>query len=87
VPSSTWTEGATTSFPSGYVGTRQWAARYPRTGRLDGPEQSQQLADVSRAAVEQAMVAMPARSRVREHRPVMALDSYPVSTGPAGSVE
>jgi NitT/TauT family transport system substrate-binding protein len=84
-------QGATTSFPvEGYVVTRQWAARYPHTltAFYRALEQGQRFADVSRAAVEQAMVDMPAPFGVsKETASVMALDSYPVSTGPAGSVD
>jgi NitT/TauT family transport system substrate-binding protein len=84
-------QGATTSFPvEGYVVTKQWAARYPHTlaAFYRALEQGQQLADVSRAAVEQAMVDMPAPFGVSaKTAAVMALDSYPVSTGPPGSVD
>jgi NitT/TauT family transport system substrate-binding protein len=84
-------QGATTSFPvEGYVVTKQWAAKYPHTlaAFYQALEQGQQLADVSRAAVEQAMVDMPAPFGVSaETAAVMALDSYPVSTGPVGAVD
>jgi len=63
----------------------------PGRGRLTGRralEQGQRIADVSRAAAEQAMVDMPAPFGVSaETAAVMALDSYPVSTGPVGSVD
>jgi NitT/TauT family transport system substrate-binding protein len=91
VPLADLDQGATTSFPvEGYVVTKQWAARYPHTlaAFYRALEQGQQLADVSRAAVEQAMVAMPAPFGVSaKTAAVMALDSYPVSTGPTGSVD
>jgi NitT/TauT family transport system substrate-binding protein len=84
-------QGATTSFPvEGYVVTRQWAARYPQTlaAFYRALEQGQQLADISRAAVEQAMVDMPAPFGVSaKTAAVMALDSYPVSSGPPGTVD
>ena len=70
--------------------TKQWAARYPHTlaAFYTALEQGQRLADVSRAAVEQAMIAMPAPFGVSaQTAAVMALDSYPVSTGPVGSVD
>ena len=84
-------QGATTSFPvEGYVVTKQWAAKHPRTlaAFYQALEEGQRIADVSRAAVEQAMVDMPAPFGVSaETAAVMALDSYPVSTGPVGSVD
>jgi NitT/TauT family transport system substrate-binding protein len=91
VPLADLDQGATTSFPvEGYVVTKQWAARYPHTlaAFYTALEQGQQMADVSRAAVEQAMVNMPAPFGVSaKTAAVMALDSYPVSTGPVGSVD
>ncbi len=84
-------QGATTSFPvEGYVVTKRWAAKYPRTlaAFYLALEQGQRIADASRAAVEQAMVNMPAPFGVSaETAAVMALDSYPVSDGPPGSVD
>ena len=84
-------QGATTSFPvEGYVVTKRWAAKYPRTlaAFYLALEQGQRIADASRAAVEQAMVDMPAPFGVSaETAAVMALDSYPVSNGPPGSVD
>jgi len=84
-------QGATTSFPvEGYVVTKRWAARYPHTlaAFYTALEQGQRMADASRAAVESAMMDMPAPFGVSaETASVMALDSYPVSTGPAGSVD
>src|SRR5260370_4507866 len=50
-------------------------------------EEGQQIADTSRAAVEDAMVDMPAPFGVsRVTAAVMAVDSYPVNAGPAGTV-
>src|SRR5581483_7425521 len=84
-------QGATTSFPvEGYVVTKRWAARYPRTlaAFYTALEEGQRIADSSRAAVESAMVDMPAPFGVSaETAAVLALDSYPVSNGPAGSVD
>jgi NitT/TauT family transport system substrate-binding protein len=84
-------QGATAGFPvEGYAVTKQWAAKYPRTlaAFYTALEQGQQIADTSRAAVEQAMVNMPAPYGVSsETAAVMALDEYPVSSGPAGSVD
>jgi NitT/TauT family transport system substrate-binding protein len=84
-------QGATTSFPvEGYVVTKQWAAKYPHTLAAfhTALEQGQQIADLNRAAVEQAMVNMPAPYGVSANTAaVMALDSYPVSAGPPGSVD
>jgi NitT/TauT family transport system substrate-binding protein len=91
VPLADLDQGATTSFPiEGYVVTKKWAAEHPRTlaAFYRALEQGQQIADVSRAAAEQAMVDMPAPFGVSaETAAVVALDSYPVSTGPVGSVD
>ena len=65
VPLADLDQGATTSFPvEGYVVTKKWAAEHPRTlaAFYRALEQGQRIADVSRAAAEQAMVDMPARS-------------------------
>jgi len=91
VPLADLDQGATTSFPvEGYVVTKRWAAKYPRTlaAFYRALEQGQRIADTSRADVEQAMVDMPAPFGVSaETAAVMALDSYPVSDGPPGSVD
>jgi NitT/TauT family transport system substrate-binding protein len=91
VPLADLDQGATTSFPvEGYVVTKKWAAEHPRTlaAFYRALEQGQRIADVSRAAAEQAMVGMPAPFGVSaETAAVMALDTYPVSTGPVGSVD
>ena len=91
VPLADLDQGATTNFPvEGYVVTKKWAAEHPRTlaAFYRALEQGQRIADVSRAAAEQAMVDMPAPFGVSaETAAVMALDSYPVSTGPVGSVD
>ena len=84
-------QGATTAFPvEGYVVTKQWAAKYPHTlaAFYQALEEGQQIADTSRAAVETAMEDVPAPFGVsKETASVMALDSYPVSAGPVGSVD
>src|SRR5580704_14615624 len=84
-------QGATTAFPvEGYVVTKQWAVKYPHTlAAFDKAlEEGQQIADTSRAAVEAAMEDVPAPFGVSKiTAAVMALDSYPVSTGPVGSVD
>jgi NitT/TauT family transport system substrate-binding protein len=91
VPLADLDQGATTSFPvEGYVVTKKWAAKYPRTlaAFYQALEEGQRIADASRAAAEEAMTNMPAPFGVSaETAAVMALDSYPVSTGPAGSVD
>jgi NitT/TauT family transport system substrate-binding protein len=83
-------QGATTSFPvEGYVVTRKWAQEYPRTlAAFDRAlEQGQQIADTNRAAVEQAMEALPKPLGLsQETAAVMALDSYPFSAGAVGVV-
>jgi NitT/TauT family transport system substrate-binding protein len=87
-------QGATTSFPvAGYVVTKQWAAKYPRTlaAFYRALEEGQQLADNNRADVEQAMEDLPVKpvplAVSKQTAAVMALDSYPVSLGPVGSVD
>jgi NitT/TauT family transport system substrate-binding protein len=85
-------QGATTNFPvQGYVVTKQWARRYPRTlAAFDRAlEQGQEIADTNRSAVEHAMEAVrPASLAVSpQTAAVMALDSYPVASGPTGSVD
>ena len=84
-------QGATTAFPvEGYVVTKQWAAANPHTlaAFYKALEQGQQIADTSRADVETAMEDVPAPFGVsKATAAVMALDSYPVSPGPVGSVD
>ena len=91
VPLTDLDQGATTSFPvEGYVVTKQWATKYPHTlaAFYTALEEGQRIADASRAAVESAMVDMPAPYGVSAGTAaVMALDSYPVSNGPVGSVD
>ena len=91
VPLTDLDQGATTSFPvAGYVVTRQWAEKYPHTlaAFYTALEEGQQIADNDRAAVEHAMIDIPAPFGVSaETAAVLALDSYPVSDGPAGSVD
>jgi NitT/TauT family transport system substrate-binding protein len=91
VPLVDLNQGATTAFPiQGYVVTKQWAERYPHTlaAFYRALEEGQQIADTSRAAVEDAMVDLPAPFGVsRQTAAVMAVDSYPVSNGPAGTVD
>ncbi len=84
-------QGATMGFPiAGYVVTKQWAQKYPHTlaAFYKALEEGQQIADTSRAAVETAMEDVPAPYGVSQITgAVMALDDYPVSTGPVGSVD
>jgi NitT/TauT family transport system substrate-binding protein len=91
VPLADLDQGATMSFPvEGYVVTKPWAARHPRTlaAFYTALEEGQRIADASRAAAERAMVDMPAPFGVSaETASLMALDSYPVSSGPPGSVD
>ncbi len=91
VPLADLDQGATTSFPvQGYVVTRQWAAENPRTlaAFYQALEEGQQIADTSRSWVEQAMMDLPAPFGVsRETAAVLALDNYPFSDGPPGSVD
>ena len=81
-------QGATAAFPvQGGAVTRQWAALHPAAlaAFRAAFEQGQQIADTSRAAVEQAMEALPAPLGVTKvTAALMALDSYPV--GPVDTV-
>ena len=91
VPLADLNQGATTAFPvAGYVVTKQWAAKYPHTlaAFYKAIEEGQQIADTNRADVEKAMMDIPAPFGVsRQTAAVLALDSYPVSHGLAGSVD
>ena len=94
VPLVDLNQGATTSFPvAGFVATKQWAAKNPRTlaAFYRALEEGQRVADTDRADVEQAMEDLPAKPVRLAVSPataaVMALNSYPVSSGPAGSVD
>jgi len=81
-------QGATAAFPvQGCAVTRQWAAQHPAAlaAFRAAFEQGQQIADTSRAAVEQAMEALPRPLGVTKvTAALMALDSYPV--GPVDTV-
>jgi NitT/TauT family transport system substrate-binding protein len=87
-------QGATTSFPvEGYVVTKAWARKYPRTLAAfdEALEQGQEIADTNRSAVERAMEDLPMTPEPlgvsKQIASVMALDNYPFSGGPAGSVD
>ena len=84
-------QGATTSFPiAGYVVTKQWAQKYPHTlaAFYRALEEGQQIADTDRADVEQVMMDIPPPFNVsKQTAAVLALDNYPVSDGPVGSVD
>ena len=84
-------QGATTNFPvEGYVVTKQWAQEYPRTlaAFYKALEQGQQIADTRRGAVEAAFENLPGPLGLpKVTAAIMSLESYPVSTGPAGSVD
>ena len=87
-------QGATTTFPiAGFVVTKQWAAKNPRTlaAFYRALEEGERIADTNRAAVERAMEALPVKpvplAVSKETAAVMALDSYPVSSGPVGAVD
>jgi len=91
VPLVDMDQGATTSFPiAGYVVTKAWAKKYPHTlaAFYRALEEGQEIADTDRAAVEQAFEALQAPLGVSKGTAaVMALDNYPFSTGPVGSVD
>jgi NitT/TauT family transport system substrate-binding protein len=77
-------QGATQSFPiQGYAATRSWARRNPGTLKafLAALEQGQEIADTSRAAVEQAMETLngPQNGQVPPVvAAVMAINIYPI---------
>jgi NitT/TauT family transport system substrate-binding protein len=77
-------QGATENFPiQGYVATKSWVAAHPNTVRafVAALEAGQQIADTSRAAVEQAMesLAGPMNGQVPPIvAAVMALNNYPI---------
>ena len=81
-------QGATAAFPvQGCAVTRQWAALRPATlAAFRGAfEQGQEIADTDRAAVDQAMQALPAPLGLSGiTAAVMAVDSYPI--GPVDAV-
>jgi NitT/TauT family transport system substrate-binding protein len=94
VPLADLNQGATTNFPiQGYVVTKQWAQKYPRTlaAFYQALEQGQQIADTNHAAVEKAMEELPMTPVPLGVSPqtaaLMAVDEYPVSTGPVGTVD
>lgn len=91
VPLIDMNQGATTSFPvEGYVVTKQWAQKHPRTlaAFYTALEEGQQIADANRSAVEQAMEDLPSPLDVtKQTAAVMALDNYPFTTGPVGAVD
>jgi NitT/TauT family transport system substrate-binding protein len=94
VPLVDLNQGATASFPvAGYVVTKQWAKANPHTlaAFYKALEEGQQIADSNRSAVEQAMGELPMKpvplGVSKETAAVMALDSYPFTTGPVGSVD
>jgi NitT/TauT family transport system substrate-binding protein len=72
-------QGATANFPiAGYVATRAWVQKYPRTAAAftEALEKGQALADSSRAAAEQGMEAFAGVSR--QTAAIMALENYPL---------
>jgi len=90
VPLADLDQGATTSFPvEGYVVTKQWAEKYPRTlAFYTALEQGQEIADTDRSAVEAALEALPGSLAVSgTTAALMSLESYPVSPGPPGHVD
>jgi NitT/TauT family transport system substrate-binding protein len=91
VPLADLNQGATTNFPvEGYVASKQWAKQNPNTlaAFYTALEQGQQIADTNRSAVEKAMEDLPKPLGVTpDIASMMSLDSYPVSTGPVGSVD
>ena len=77
------TARAVQNFPiSGYVVTRAWMARYPRTAAafVAALERGQQIAGTNRAAVEQALI--PALKISKTVASVMALGTFPLSVSP-----
>jgi len=94
VPLVDLNQGATTSFPvEGYVVTKQWAKKYPRTLAAFNTalEQGQEIADTNRAAVEQAMEDLPTKpvplAVSKQTAALMTLDDYPFDGGELGDVD
>jgi len=94
VPLADMDQGATTSFPiAGYVVTKAWAQKYPHTlaAFYRALEEGQEIADTNRAAVEQAFEDLPMKpvplGVSKSTAAVVALDNYPYSTGPVGTVD
>ncbi|MBV9379931.1 MAG: ABC transporter substrate-binding protein [Streptosporangiaceae bacterium] len=91
VPLADFSQGATTNFPiEGYVVTKQWAQKYPRTlaAFYRALEKGQQIADTNRTAVEAAFEALPGPLGLSKYTAaMMSLESYPFSPGPPGSVD
>jgi NitT/TauT family transport system substrate-binding protein len=91
VPLADLNQGATTNFPvEGYVATKQWAKQHPQTlaAFYRALEEGQRIADTDRAAVEQAMEDLPTPLGLKPTAAaLMSLDEYPVSSGPAGTVD
>jgi NitT/TauT family transport system substrate-binding protein len=80
-------QGATSNFPvQGYVVTRAWAEKYPRTLAAFNTalQQGQEIADTNREAVEAAMESLPMKPQPIGVSAViaamMSLDTYPVGT-------
>lgn len=84
-------QGATTAFPiEGYAVTKAWAKAHPKTlaAFYRALEQGQEIADTDRAALETAMEGLPPGLAVpAQTAAVMAVPDFPVSNGPAGSVD
>lgn len=79
--------GATEQFPvEGYAVTKSWAQAHPHTMQafLTALEAGQRIADTDRAAVEAAMVGLPAGSGHidRVTAALMALNVYPLGVDP-----
>ena len=94
MPLADLSQGATTNFPvQGYVVTKQWAKKYPRTlaAFYRALEQGQQIADTNRAAVEQAMERLPMTPEPlalsNETAALISVDQYPFSTGAVGTID
>ena len=88
LPLADLNQGATAAFPvQGCAVTRQWAAAHPQAlaAFRAAFEQGQEIADTDRAAVQQAMEALPAPLGLSKvTAALMTLDSYPV--GPVDTV-
>jgi NitT/TauT family transport system substrate-binding protein len=88
LPLADLNQGATAAFPvQGCAVTRQWATVHPQAlaAFRAAFEQGQEIADTDRAAVQQAMEALPAPLGLSKvTAALMTLDSYPV--GPVDTV-
>ncbi len=90
VPLTDLDQGATTQFPiEGYAVTKAWAHTHPKTlaAFYRALEEGQEIADTDRSALEAAMEDLPPGLSIpAQTAAVMAVPEFPVSEGPAGTI-